>query len=82
MLFRSALAPVQGARFYSVHRQAGHQPDRINPVQPIYLDALPVEMTQTPSSADLAQPDGPPALQRNSDGSVRAMPQTTGDDLP
>ncbi len=81
-MLQAALAPVQGARFYSVHRQAGHQPDRINPVQPIYLDALPVEMTQTPSSADLAQPDGPPALQRNSDGSVRAMPQTTGDDLP
>ncbi len=81
-MVQAALAPVQGARFYSVHRQAGRQPDRINTVQPIYLDALPVEMTQTPSSADLAQPDGPPALQRNSDGTVRAMPQTTGDDLP
>ncbi|MDK2747828.1 MAG: hypothetical protein KYX67_10950 [Brevundimonas sp.] len=81
-MLQAALAPVQGARFYSVHRQAGRQPDRINTVQPIYLDALPVEMTQTPSSADLAQPDGPPALQRNSDGSVRAVPQTTGDDLP
>ncbi|MFN7110569.1 MAG: hypothetical protein ACK4M2_02950 [Brevundimonas sp.] len=81
-MLQAALAPVQGARFYSVHRQAGRQPDRINTVQPIYLDALPVEMTQTPSSADLAQPDGPPALQRNSDGTVRAMPQTTGDDLP
>lgn len=81
-MVQAALAPVEGARFYSVHRQAGRQPDRINTVQPIYLDALPVEMTQTPSSADLAQPDGPPALLRNSDGSVRAMPQTTGDDLP
>lgn len=75
-------APVLGARFYSVHRQAGRKPDPIAPTQPIYLDALPVEMTQTPSSADLARPDGPPALLRNSDGTVRAAPQTTEDDLP
>ncbi|WP_395944561.1 hypothetical protein [Brevundimonas sp.] len=81
-MVQAALAPVQGPRFYSVHRQAGRQPDPIGAVQPIYLDALPVEMTQTPSSADLAQPDGPPALLRSSDGSVRAMPQTQADDLP
>ena len=42
------------------------------------LDALPVEMSQTPSSADLAQPDGPPALIRNRDGSVRAAPPSAG----
>ena len=64
------------------HRQAGRQPDPIQAVQPLYLDALPVEMTQTPSSTDLAQPDAPPALLRNSDGTVRAMPQTEADDLP
>ncbi len=74
--------PVLGARFYSVHRQAGRQPDPIQAVQPIYLDGLPVEMTATPSSTDLARPDGPPALLRNSDGTVRAMPQTEGEDLP
>ncbi|MEC8455553.1 MAG: hypothetical protein VXZ43_01435 [Pseudomonadota bacterium] len=67
-------AAPQGARFYSVHRQAGHRPDPIPQAQPVYLDALPVEMSQTPSSADLAQPDGPPALIRNRDGSVRAAP--------
>ena len=75
-------APVLGARFYSVHRQAGRQPDPIQAVQPIYLDGLPVEMTATPSSTDLARPDGPPALLRNSDGTIRAMPQTEGEDLP
>ncbi|WAC59445.1 hypothetical protein [Brevundimonas sp. SL130] len=75
-------APVLGARFYSVHRQAGRKPDPIAPAQPVYLDALPVEMTQTPSSADLARPDGPPALLRNSDGTVRAAPQTQEDALP
>lgn len=81
-MVQASLAPVQGARFYSVHRQAGRQPDAISAPQPIYLDALPVELTQTPSSADLAQPDGPPALLRSTDGTVRAMPQTQADDLP
>jgi hypothetical protein len=71
-------AVPQGARFYSVHRQAGHRPDPIPQAQPVYLDALPVEMSQTPSSADLAQPDGPPALIRNRDGSVRAAPPSVG----
>lgn len=71
-------AAPQGARFYSVHRQAGHRPDPIPQAQPVYLDALPVEMSQTPSSADLAQPDGPPALIRNRDGSVRAAPPSAG----
>lgn len=71
-------AAPQGARFYSVHRQAGHRPDPIPQAQPVYLDALPVEMSQTPSSADLAQPDGPPALIRNRDGSVRAAPPSVG----
>lgn len=71
-------AVPQGARFYSVHRQAGHRPDPIPQAQPVYLDALPVEMSQTPSSADLAQPDGPPALIRNRDGLVRAAPPSAG----
>lgn len=71
-------AAPQGDRFYSVHRQAGHRPDPIPQAQPVYLDALPVEMSQTPSSADLAQPDGPPALIRNRDGSVRAAPPSAG----
>lgn len=76
----TAAAPQAGqsARFYSVHRQAGHRPDRIEPAPSVYLDALPVEMSQTPSSADLAQPDGPPALIRNRDGSVRAAPPSVG----
>ena len=30
----------------------------------------------------LAQPDGPPALVRSTNGSVRALPQTQADDLP
>ena len=77
------LAPgEQTARYYSVHRQAGRHPDAIPAPQPTYLDALPVQMTQTPQSNDLAQPDGPPALIRNANGSLRAAPQTQADDLP
>ena len=41
-----------------------------------------MQMTQTPKSDDLAQPDGPPALIRNANGSLRAVPQTQADDLP
>ncbi len=77
-----AAPSAQGARYYSVHRQAGHEPDAIRTPAPVYLDALPVQMAQTPNSADLAQPDGPPALVRNTNGSVRALPQTQADDLP
>jgi len=78
------IAPTgdNSARYYSVHRQAGRHPDAIPAPQQTYLDALPVEMTQTPRSNDLAQPDGPPALIRNSNGSLRAVPQTEADNLP
>jgi len=75
-------AQAQGVRYYSVHRQAGRHPDAIPAPQQTYLDALPVEMSQTPSSTDLAQPDAPPALVRDASGKVRPMPQTEPDALP
>jgi hypothetical protein len=83
----SVAAPPQAgsassARYYSVHRQAGHEPDAIARPAPVYLDALPVQMAQTPTSTDLAQPDGPPTLLRGADGKVRALPQTEADELP
>ena len=81
----AALQPqtqAQGVRYYSVHRQAGRHPDAIPAPQQTYLDALPVEMSQTPSSTDLAQPDAPPALMRDASGKVRPMPQTEPDALP
>ncbi|MRL70230.1 hypothetical protein [Brevundimonas sp. SPF441] len=77
--------PVAGdnsARYYSVHRQAGRHPDAIPAPQQTYLDAMPVQMAQTPQSSDLAQPDGPPALIRNANGALRAVPQTEADNLP
>jgi len=77
-----AAASGQNARYYSVHRQAGHEPDAIRTPAPVYLAALPVQMAQTPSSTDLAQPDAPPTLLRSADGKVRALPQTEADELP
>lgn len=82
---QAALTPAAGdnsARYYSVHRQAGRHPDAIPAPQQTYLDALPVQMAQTPQSSDLAQPDGPPALIRNANGALRAVPQTEADNLP
>ncbi|MBB5771468.1 hypothetical protein HNP47_001437 [Brevundimonas vesicularis] len=81
----SGQTPVAGdssARYYSVHRQAGRHPDAIPAPQQTYLDAMPVQMAQTPQSSDLAQPDGPPALIRNANGALRAVPQTEADNLP
>lgn len=82
---QAAQTPTAGdnsARYYSVHRQAGRHPDAIPAPQQTYLDAMPVEMAQTPQSSDLAQPDGPPALIRNANGPLRAVPQTEADNLP
>ncbi len=82
---QAALTPTAGdnsARYYSVHRQAGRHPDAIPAPQQTYLDAMPVQMAQTPQSSDLAQPDGPPALIRNANGALRAVPQTEADTLP
>ena len=66
-----AEAATGSARYYSVHRQNGRQPDRAVLPEPVYLDALPVEMDQTPTSPHMAEPPGPPQLGRNPDGTVR-----------
>ncbi|MDP3378131.1 MAG: hypothetical protein Q8S53_07175 [Brevundimonas sp.] len=67
---------ADGARYYSVHRQNGRQPDRAVLPEQVYLDALPVQMDQTPTSPNMAEPPGPPQLVRNPDGTVR---RTTGE---
>ncbi|MBO9501074.1 hypothetical protein [Brevundimonas sp. A19_0] len=69
-------AAPQGARYYSVHRQNGRQPDRTPMPEQVYLDALPIELEETPSSPSLARPPEPPQLVRNPDGTVR---RTTGE---
>lgn len=69
--------PAQGgARYYSVHRQAGRQPDATPLPAPSYLDAMPVELNETPSSTDLAQPPEPPAVLRDAQGRLRAAPMS------
>ena len=63
-----------GARYYSVHRQAGRQPDATPLPAPNYLDALPVELDQPIASDDLAQPPEAPAVMRDAQGRLRAAP--------
>ena len=73
---RTPQAAPQGARYYSVHRQNGRQPDRTTMPEQVYLDALPIELEETPSSPSMARPPEPPQLVRNPDGTVR---RTTGE---
>ena len=76
-------APSQGsARYYSVHRQAGRQPDATPLPASNYLDAMPVELNETPSSDDLAQPPEPPAVMRDAQGRLRAAPLADDPMLP
>lgn len=75
-------APGQGSRYYSLHRQAGRQPDSVPTPPPVYLDALPVQLNEVPSAGDLAAPPEPPSLYRDAQGRVRAAPQTEADPIP
>jgi hypothetical protein len=71
-----------GARYYSVHRQAGRQPDATPIPDPSYLDALPVELDQPPASTDLAEPPAAPPLIRDSSGRLRAAPPVDDPMIP
>jgi len=72
--------PQQGARYYSVHRQNGRQPDPLTMPEPTYVDALAITMTETPASQDLAQPDQGPTLIRDNQGRVRPAPAASDGD--
>ena len=72
--------PQQGARYYSVHRQNGRQPDALAMPDPTYVDALAITMTQTPASQDLAEPEQGPALIRDSQGRTRPAPAASDGD--
>lgn len=72
--------PQQGARYYSVHRQNGHQPDALVMPAPTYVDALAITMTETPASQDLALPDQGPTLIRDNQGRLRAAPAASDGD--
>jgi hypothetical protein len=64
----------QGARYYSVHRQNGREPDPLTLPQPTYVDALAITTPVTLASQDLAQPEQAPTLIRDAQGRVRAQP--------
>lgn len=72
--------PQQGARYYSVHRQNGRQPDALTMPEPTYVDALAITMTETPASQDLAQPDQGPTLIRDNQGRLRPAPAASDGD--
>jgi hypothetical protein len=72
--------PQQGARYYSVHRQNGRQPDTLAMPDPTYVDALAITMTQTPASQDLAEPEQGPTLIRDSQGRTRTAPAASDGD--
>ena len=70
----------QGARYYSVHRQNNRQPDP-TPLPPTtYVDAIAVDLPASLASQDLAAPPEPPALIRNAQGRLQAMPDTSTPD--
>ncbi len=68
-----------GARYYSIHRQAGRTPDTPRLPEPVYLDALPVELNNLPDTQDLAEPPPPPALARDAQGRLRPLPDLDTD---
>ena len=72
--------PLQGARYYSVHRQNGRDPDPLVMPAPTYVDALVVSMTDMPVSQDLAAPEQGPTLIRDSNGNMRAAPAASDGD--
>lgn len=74
-------SPTLGSRRYSVHRQNGQQPDAIQRPQPVYLDALPVDLAETPQSEDLAAPPAPPSMLRNADGRYVPAPAAIEHDV-
>ncbi|MDO9076821.1 MAG: hypothetical protein Q7U72_05145 [Brevundimonas sp.] len=72
--------PVQGGRYYSVHRQNGRQPDALEMPAPNYVDALVVTMPETIASQDLAAPEQGPTLIRDAQGRVRPAPAASDGD--
>lgn len=72
--------PVQGGRYYSVHRQNGRQPDALEMPAPNYVDALVVSMPETIASQDLAAPEQGPTLIRDAQGRVRPAPAASDGD--
>ena len=70
----------QRARYYSVHRQNGREPDPTAMPESGYIDGLAVNLPDSLASEDLARPPEPPAMIRDRNGNVRVAPaQSDGD---
>lgn len=76
-------APAGGARYYSVHRPHGQQPDAIQRPPPVYLDALPVTFDPGGDNGgeDLAAPPAAPSMVRDSNGRMRPAPMAIEHDI-
>jgi len=70
----------EGARYYSVHRQNGREPDAMVMPEPTYVDALVLTMAETPATQDLAEPEAGPTLIRDRNGSMRPVPASSDGD--
>lgn len=60
-----------GSRYYSVHRQAGREPDATVLPEPFFLDVMP---------ESLAQPPEPPVMMRDAQGRLRPASTPDGGD--
>ncbi len=68
--------PTQTARYYSVHRPSGRQPDPVVLPDQVTLDEL--QLTEVPAAGDLSEPQASPTLMRNAEGRMVPVP---GQDL-
>lgn len=68
--------PTQTARYYSVHRPSGRQPDPVVLPDQVTLDEL--QLTEVPAAGDLSEPQASPTLMRNAEGRLVPVP---GQDL-
>ena len=71
-----------GARYYSVHRAAGRQPDATVLPTSVYLDHTPLNLTDMPTSADLAEPPAAPAVTRTINGRAQVITPNEDPSLP
>ena len=66
-------APRQGPRYYSLHRDAGHEPDPVVLPESVYIGG---------ASMDLAEPPPAPVVQRTVNGRVQAITSNQDPSLP
>lgn len=71
--YAAAEAPREGARYYSVHRAAGHQPDPTVMPESIFLDSAPI---------DLAEPPAAPTAARTVNGRAQTIVPNEDPSLP